>query len=362
MRNFAETCAAFALAIAACGPASAAPFADPLETPARISALALQAPVNALAAVDADHVVAVGPRGHILRSADRGKTWRQQPAPVGVDLLAVQFPAPALGWAAGHDGVVLRSRDGGVSWQRVLDGRRLGAMMVSYYEKKAAAGDSASAKALQDAKRMAADGPTRPFFAIHFRDEREGWLVGQFNLVLHTTDGGATWEPWLDRTDNPDAYSLHAIHAVGNEIFIVGELGLVLRLDAAAGRFARVRTPYPGSWFGFAARGDVIVAVGLRGSAWRSSDGGANWKALHSGTSAAINSAIFLADGRLVLATHLGELLVSDDLGERFTALPRTAAQPSVHDIGVMEPGWLLVAGPRGVQRVALPAATGDAR
>ena len=40
----------------------------------------LRAPAYALAVVDAEHVVAVGPRGHILRSADRGKTWEQRPA------------------------------------------------------------------------------------------------------------------------------------------------------------------------------------------------------------------------------------------------------------------------------------------
>ena len=83
--------------------------------------------------------------------------------------------------------------------------------------------------------------------AVHFRNEREGWIAGQFNLILHTADGGATWEPWLDRTENPEGYSLHAIGAAGDDVLIVGELGLVLRLDAASQRFQRIKTPYPGT-------------------------------------------------------------------------------------------------------------------
>lgn len=335
------------------GPAAA--FADALDTPARMSPRAVEAPVFALAKVDAEHVVGVGPRGHILRSADRGRNWTQQASPVSSDLVAVQFPAPSLGWAVGHDGVVLRSTDGGVTWTRQLDGRQLGILMVSYYEKKAAAGDSSVVKSLEDARRMASDGPTRPFLAVHFRNEREGWLVGQFNLILHTSDGGRTWEPWLDRLDNPDGYSLHAIRAAGSDIFIVGELGLVLRLDAGTQRFKRVDTPYAGSWFGVVASSDAVVATGLRGSAWRSLDAGGSWKPLDCGTTAAVNNGAFLQDGRLVLVTQKGELLVSAHHGERCLAIPPVPGVSSAFDVVAMEPGWLLVSGSRGVQRVALP-------
>src|SRR5687768_4370195 len=131
--------------------AGAASFVDALDTPARLSPRAVRSPVFALAPVDADHIVGVGPRGHILRSADRGKTWTQQPSPVSTDLVAAHFPTPKLGWAVGHDGVVLRSTDGGVSWTRVLDGRGLGKLMVSYYEKVLGAGDQSVSKALADA-------------------------------------------------------------------------------------------------------------------------------------------------------------------------------------------------------------------
>jgi photosystem II stability/assembly factor-like uncharacterized protein len=334
----------------------AARFVDPLDAPARLVPRALQAPVFALAQVDADRVVAVGPRGHILRSSDRGRSWTQQPVPVSTDLVAVRFPTPAVGWAVGHDGVALLSTDGGVSWTRVMDGRRLGAMMVTHYEKRLAAGDSSVSHALDESRRMAKDGPVRPFLSVFFRNDKEGWLVGQFNLIVHTVDGGASWQPWLDRVDNPDGYSLHAVKAVGDDIFIVGELGLVLRLDAGAQRFRRIKTPYAGSWFGGAASRDTLVATGLRGSAWRSGDAGASWQALQTGTAAAINGGIFLDERSLVLITQRGDLLLSTNRGDSFAALPKPPGLASAFDVVSMEPGWLLVGGPSGVQRVALPA------
>lgn len=346
------------VALSAALPAHAADpraaFVDPLDAPARISPRATVAPVHALARVDADHVVAVGSRGHILRSSDRGRTWQQQPSPVSTDLLGVQFPTPGRGWVVGHDGVVLNSSDGGVTWKRVLDGRKLGALMVAYYD-KAAAGDPAIAKALTEAKRFAADGPTRPLMGVHFLSEREGWVVGQFNLILHTADGGATWEPWLDRTENPEGYSLHAIGAAGDDIVIVGELGLVLRLDRQQRRFERVKTPYTGTWFGVAASKQAMVATGLRGSAWRSKDAGATWKALVTGTPSAVNGGLFLGDGRLVLLTQAGQVLISADQGESFLALPLAAGRTAAHDALSMEPGWLVIGGLRGIERVALP-------
>ena len=78
--------------------------------------------------------VAVGGWGRILLTHDAGKTWMQSKVPVSSDLVAVDFPSPKNGWAVGHDGVVLHSSDSGKHWERQLDGRQYGDIMVAYYE------------------------------------------------------------------------------------------------------------------------------------------------------------------------------------------------------------------------------------
>ena len=66
-----------------------------------------------------DRLVAVGERGHVLLSDDDGETWKQVQVPTRTMLTAVHFLDDKLGFAVGHDAVILRTEDGGSIWQRV---------------------------------------------------------------------------------------------------------------------------------------------------------------------------------------------------------------------------------------------------
>jgi photosystem II stability/assembly factor-like uncharacterized protein len=109
------------LALLAAPPLSVA-FQDPLDTPAVMDARAPRSLLNDIV-LAGKRLVAVGQRGHIVYSDDHGKHWTQAAVPVSSDLTAVSFPTPMMGWAVGHDGVVLATKDGGVTWARQLDGR-----------------------------------------------------------------------------------------------------------------------------------------------------------------------------------------------------------------------------------------------
>jgi hypothetical protein len=76
------------------------------------------------------------------------------------------------------------------------------------------------------------------------------------------------------------------------------------------------------------------------------------------GTHAAINGGVLLPGGRLVLATQAGELLAGTALGDNFVPMAPMPALGAAFDVVSMEADWLLVAGPSGVQRLAMaPAA-----
>ncbi len=75
---------------------------------------------------DKGTAVAVGMGGNIIRTRNFGKTWEyirkgSQVFVPGVPLRTVAFSSPTNGLAAGENGVVMRTRDGGDSWIR-LDG------------------------------------------------------------------------------------------------------------------------------------------------------------------------------------------------------------------------------------------------
>jgi photosystem II stability/assembly factor-like uncharacterized protein len=333
----------------------AAGYQDVIDTPARESVLASRTLLNGLASAG-KRVVAVGQRGHIVYSDDGGKTWLQAKVPVSSDLAAVAFPTAKQGWAVGHDGVVLHTRDGGSTWTKQLDGRAAGQVMEAYYTAEAGKGTLGSAeeaaRLLDEAKRFAAQGAENPFLDVWFADENTGFVVGAFNLIFRTCDGGKTWEPWFHRTDNPSSLHLYAIRGVGPDVYLVGEQGLVLKLDAASGRFAALETPYKGTYFGVAGNADGVMVFGLRGHAFRSADGGTSWSKIETGLQDALTAGASLAD-RMVLVSQAGNVLVSNDAGQTFGQLKMDRAAPASAVLGLGKDA-VVIAGPRGVLTQAL--------
>lgn len=341
------------LVFAFASPGQAA-FLDPLATPAMKSSLAPKALINGLSFAG-QRIVAVGQRGHILLSDDDGSTWKQATVPVSVDLTAVLFASPKRGWAVGHGGVVLTTEDGGASWSKQLDGHMVGQLLVAYYADGRPDGpdEPALAQLRADARRFAEEGPDKPFLDLWFENETTGYVVGLFNLILKTCDGGRTWQPLLDRTDNPKALHFNAIRAVGDELYLAGEQGLVLKLDPATQRFKALPMDYRGTFFGITGKPGAIIVYGLRGNAFRSGDGGASWQKIDTGVAASLTAASVTTDGRLLLVSQAGQVLVSTDDGQSFAKLKLERPIPAAALLEV--PGRnRLIAGARGIHQQSL--------
>ena len=326
-------------------------FADPLDRPAEISAMAIDSLLLGIARAG-ERLIAVGQRGHIVISDDHGDSWQQVPVPVSSDLTAVYFVNERAGWAVGHDGVVLASRDGGMNWELQLDGRRANDALVAYLEAKVAATpDSERMRSLlEEAQRFRDQGPDKPFLDVWFEDERKGFIVGAYNLIFRTEDGGATWTPWFDRTDNPRLFNLHAIRPTESGLFVVGEGGVVLKLDPDGQRFRALDVAYRGSLFGVAGHGERVLVFGLRGNAFRSEDGGTSWHKAEVGLPATIVAAAAAGDGSIALVDSGGRIVVSPD-GGSFASPPVAAGVPVAGVVAIGRGGYALV-GPRGALTV----------
>jgi photosystem II stability/assembly factor-like uncharacterized protein len=336
-------CLAAVTARAAPAPAAEG-FSDPLDGPALESALAARGPLNAVTGAGR-RLVAVGQRGHVLYSDDGGASWTQSAVPVSTDLTSVCFPSPRRGWAAGHDGVVLATADGGRTWVKQLDGRRIGPLLARTYAARAGGEPPWLREQLAV---LAAQGTGQAFLDVWFEDERTGFAVGAFNLVLRTEDGGESWTPWLHRSHNPRGLHLHAIRRVAGGVYAVGEQGLVLKLDPATQRLEPIAVGWGGSFFGVAGSGQAVVAFGLQGNVLRSVDGGTRWRKVATGLEVAITGAAEMPDGRLVLVSQVGHVLVSADGGASFAL----ARGPSLSAAAAAAAGEnaLVIVGPRGVR------------
>lgn len=273
--------------------------------------------------------VVVGERGHVLLSHDDGRTWQQKPAPTRATLTAVCLHDRELGWAVGHDAVILRTRDGGESWQRV------------YHDPE----------------------EERPFLDVWFRDERRGFVIGAYGFFLVTEDAGDTWVPrqiGIAEEEVVDEfygggfeYHLnHLARSAAGRLFIAAEAGTVYRSDDGGESWATVSSPYDGSFFGsLPLSGDSLLLYGLRGHLYRSDDAGESWTRLETATTAMITDGVRLRDGTIVLAGLSGTLLVSRDGGSEFTLIQRDD-RLGLSSIVPAGDGGLILVGEGGARRI----------
>ena len=335
------------------GVARAGAYVDVLDLPAKPSALAVRSPLIDIARAG-ERLVTVGQRGHILYSDDAGQHWLQAGVPLSSDLTAVFFPTASQGWAVGNDGVVLHSSDAGATWSKQLDGRQIGELLVRHYSALASAepGNEQWPLLVAEGQRLVEQGADKPLLDVWFANDKVGYVVGVFNLILRTEDGGQSWTPFQDRTDNPQGFHLNAIASTGDALYIAGEQGLLLKWNDHSQRFAAVPTPYQGSFFGVVGKPGEVLAYGLRGNVFRSTDGGATWHPLDSGVQASITAGVVGADGRFRMFTQVGHMLVSGAGDAPLQLLPQ-AQQSPVAGAALAADGALLLVGSRGVR--ALP-------
>lgn len=239
-------------------------------------------------------IVAVGDFGTIVLSDDNGKTFRQAAAvPVSSTLTAVSFADERNGWAVGHWGVVLNTRDGGDHWSlQRLD--------------------------------IAED---RPIFSVHFIDAQEGIAAGLWSLLLATHDGGRSWHQvqlGLPPDGGKADRNLFKIFASSSgALFIAAERGMVLKSDDRGRSWRYLDTGYKGSfWSGVALKDGQIIVAGLRGTIYKSGDGGQTWRASSSGTKSSITDLIEVND-RVVAVGLDGVELESFDGGNSFAQRQR---------------------------------------
>lgn len=237
--------------------------------------------------------VAVGARGHILISEDFDE-WRQaERVPTRATLTAVDFVG-RTGWAVGHDAVILRTTDAGVTWER----------------------------------QYIAPEREQPFLDVLFLDEERGFAVGAYGLFMSTTDGGETWVE--DAVVESQDWHLNAItRSSGGAIYIAAEQGIIYRSTDNGSGWTSTNLSYQGSMFDIIAMpdGDVLT-FGLRGRAFRMVGDGESWQAVDTGTESSLNGGRVLQGGRLVIVGNNGVILESESGGDRFTRRQHPSDEP----------------------------------
>lgn len=251
------------------------------ETSARHQPLATSQAMLLAATRAGNRLLAVGEHGIVLLSDDEGRTWRQAAeVPTRTTLTAMVFVDDKLGWATGHGGQILNTRDGGEHWTL-----QAGAM----------------------------DGENS-LFSIWFTDARHGIAVGPYGHALRTGDGGEHWnEQTVAEGEDAERHLNHVFAGKDGRLYIMAELGAVLHSDDRGETWQLVQTPYAGSlWAGLVRPDGSLLALGMTGHALVSIDRGETWRELATGTTQSLTAGVALPDGREVLVALGGAMSVGN--------------------------------------------------
>ncbi|HDS1756078.1 YCF48-related protein [Pseudomonas sp. M5] len=336
---------------------AAAQSATLFEQPAISSVIATRSVMLSVAKAG-KHLIAVGERGFIIISDDNGATWTQVSSPVSVTLVKVYFVDAKKGWVVGHAGVVLHSQDGGLSWTRQLDGVKEAQLELDAAQQQASVGEPTeqTQERLNQAQQLVDDGPDKPLLDVLFFNAQEGIVVGAYGLAFMTRDGGASWQSIRGQIDNPSGLHLYSLQQVGNDIFIAGEQGLLLRSRNGNGRFEALTSPYEGTAFGLQATADgSLILFGLRGNAFISPDRGESWRKLDSLQPISLTASVRRSDGALLLADESGRVLRYEEGSTKLAN--ESVGQPS-YVSGMVEAanGNLVLSTTRGMLSSTWPA------
>ncbi len=142
--------------------------------------------------LDENHGLVAG-YGAIFETLNGGITW--QPTPASGDFFqSLYFTNPQTGFSVGYEGTIIKTIDGGKTWEKKRNGNNL---LL----------------------------PKKHFKQIVFRDQTTGYIVGENGCFLKTDDAG---ESWSEVINTPDV-NLNAIFLAEDGGFICGEGGKIFR-------------------------------------------------------------------------------------------------------------------------------------
>jgi photosystem II stability/assembly factor-like uncharacterized protein len=123
----------------------------------------------------------------------------------------------------------------------------------------------------------------------------------------------------------------------------------VLKFDQKERSFRALVTPYKGTYFGMAGKPGNVVVFGMRGNAFLTTTGGSTWKKAATKLEVGLNSGTVTADGRIVLVSQSGHVLISDDDGKSFNPMKMDQPIPA-SDVAVVNKDTLVLVGVRGLK------------
>ena len=228
---------------------------------------------------------AAGYDGTIMKTSNGGSNWISKNIGTLDDVHAIFFIDSLIGWAVLYEfspfrhGSIIHSTDGGDSWN----------VQLSVWD--------------------------YTFHSIHFTDENNGWVAGSSGIVFHTTNGGISWIQQYPPTGGSWLWPIFFIDnnvgwTAGDPLFGLfkstngGNTWLTYSVPVVERIHSIKFLNYQTGWL-----------CGAQGQIAKSLDGGITWENLQTGTSAYLRDIFFVDNNTGWCVGYNGTILHTLDGG-----------------------------------------------
>jgi photosystem II stability/assembly factor-like uncharacterized protein len=278
--------------------------------------------------------VAVGEAGTIIRTTDGGTTWDQPASGTLQNLNRIVFSGTLRATIVGDGGTVLHTTNAGTTWLPQVSGpesylyavcsMNASNIIVAGYD---AVGSKGSIYRTTDGGatwERRTSGTTAALRGVTFFDDSIGLAVGGLGIVLRTSDGGASWTRQQIGGGSPELYDVCAINgssaiAVGAAIFRTDDRGItwIWKTDITSDCPTRVSFINPDT--GIAVAGNDLL---------RTFNGGNTWSRLSLGTTRWYGGLSFIDERNIAVVGENGVMIRSTDGGTTWESQNDGATAP----------------------------------
>ncbi len=208
-----------------------------------------------------------------------------------------------------------------------------------------------------------------PLLTVWFENNEHGIAAGSFSFMLETFDGGKTWESRPLLEEEPEEFEQPHLNAIfwgpdrQTQVMIAAEAGNFFRSSDSGKTWEHVKMPYIGSfWGGLVTQQGRVLALGMRGHIFRSDDFGTTWEKVETGADQSYSGGVQLTDGTIIAVGLAGTVSYSNDNGDSFMTVIRPS-RTGLSAVAESVNGEVVLFGDVGIERQPdkLPAAAAPA-
>ncbi|MCX6149762.1 MAG: YCF48-related protein [Ignavibacteriales bacterium] len=236
--------------------------------------------LNSISFINASIGFCCGNNGTVLKTKDSGSTWNKIILPYRFNFTDVCFTKEGFGFMIGDSSIILKSTDNGETWNKVNLSEGSSLIRIKFIDDKNGfiLGNKGFLMKTSDGGNQWRSIITKSqniLFDLAFYNKKSGFIVGWNGEVLKTTDLGETWS-------NQNSIGSNYLKAItflnAKDGFVIGSSGNLFVTVDSGDEWNKIETTFTDALFDLTFVGKLnCYIVGAKGRVLFSQDGGKNW-------------------------------------------------------------------------------------